>query len=165
MALLEGLVVLAIALLLIALLWPIVSRDTREAGRRSQTRNDLKMIGLALHNYHDAYGVFPPAVLKNDQGTVLHSWRTLILPYLDQAPLYQKIDLSKPYNDPVNAEAYRARHGFPEGATPEDPQSLQTPWNETIKSLRLEREAKQAKEAAEFAAFMARTRPGIVLPK
>jgi type II secretory pathway pseudopilin PulG len=105
--LLEGLVVLAIALLLIALLWPNHGRSHHAARQRSQTRNDLKMIGLALHNYHDEYGMFPPAVLRDDKGTVLHSWRTLILPYLDQAPLYQKIDLSKPYNDPVNAEAYR----------------------------------------------------------
>jgi hypothetical protein len=82
---------------------------------------------------------------------------------------YRKMDVDDPIcvskRFMVNAEAYRARHGFPEAATPEDPQSLKTPWNETIKSLRLEREAKQSKEAAEFAAFMARTRPGIVLPK
>ena len=106
--LLEGLVVLAIALLLIALLLPNVRQGGyREGNQRLQTRNDLKMIGLALHNYHDEYGMFPPAVLRDDKGTVLHSWRTLILPYLDQASLYQKIDLSMPYNDPVNAEAYR----------------------------------------------------------
>jgi prepilin-type N-terminal cleavage/methylation domain-containing protein len=64
--LLEGLVVLAIVLLLIALLLPNVRQGGhREGNQRRQTRYDLKMIGLALHNYHDAYGVFPPAVLKS----------------------------------------------------------------------------------------------------
>ena len=63
----------------------------------------------------------------------------------------------------VDADAYRKRHGFPMEGHPAAPASLATPWNETIKALRLEREAQQAQEAAEFAAFMARTqsrRPG-----
>ena len=49
----------------------------------------------------------PPAYIVDPQGRPLHSWRTLILPYLEQEPLYKKIDLSKPWNDPANADAYR----------------------------------------------------------
>jgi len=48
----------------------------------------------------------PPAFTVDAQGKPLHSWRTLILPYLDQRQLYESIDLSKPWNDPVNARAY-----------------------------------------------------------
>ncbi|WP_373653860.1 DUF1559 domain-containing protein [Schlesneria sp. DSM 10557] len=81
-----------------------VSRG-REAGRRTICRNNLKQIALALHKYHDTYFTFPPAYTVDGDGRPLHSWRTLILPYLDQQELYESIDLSKPWNDPVNAAA------------------------------------------------------------
>ncbi|MDA1249874.1 MAG: DUF1559 domain-containing protein [Planctomycetota bacterium] len=77
------------------------------APRRSHCRNNLKQIGLALHNYHSDYGSFPPAFTVDANGQPLHSWRTLILPYLDQQALYKFIDLSKPWNDPANATALR----------------------------------------------------------
>ena len=102
----EYLVVLAIIVVLIALLLPPASRSGRGEARRSQCKNNLKQIGLALHNYHDIYHVFPPAYTVDGNGKPLHSWRTLILPYLDQAPLYLKIDLSKPWDDPANAESF-----------------------------------------------------------
>ncbi len=102
--LVEFLVVLGIIALLVALLMPGQSRS-RVAARRTQCRNNLKQIGLALHNYHDLYGQFPPAYTVDADGRPLHSWRTLILPYIDQQELYWKIDLSKPWDDPVNAEA------------------------------------------------------------
>lgn len=92
-----GLIVLAIMLLL-----PF-RRDAREAARRSQCRNNLKQIGLALHNYHEDHGSFPPAYTVAADGTPLHSWRTLLLPYLDQNNLYQRVDLSKPWSHPDNA--------------------------------------------------------------
>lgn len=59
-------------------------------------------------NYHDIYNEFPPAYTVDENGNPLHSWRTLILPYLDQERLYASIDLSKPWNDPANAEAHKA---------------------------------------------------------
>ncbi len=71
-----------------------------------QCKNYLKQIGLALHNYHDVYNSFPPAYTVDENGKRLHSWRTLILPFIDQAPLYKTIDLSKPWDDPVNAQAF-----------------------------------------------------------
>ena len=99
---------LAIALMLLP-----ADRGVREAARRTQCKNNLKHIALALHNYHDTYNSFPPAYTVDEDGSPLHSWRTLILPYFDQRPLYETIDLSKPWNDPVNAEAYKTVvHGY-----------------------------------------------------
>jgi hypothetical protein len=89
---------------LVALLLP-ATRRAREPARRTQCRNNLKQIGLALHNYHDDFGVFPPAYTVDTGGRPLHSWRTLLLPYLDQKPLYDTIYLSKPWDDPANATA------------------------------------------------------------
>ena len=89
----------------VALLLPPVTRG-RHAARRTQCKNNLKQIGLALHNYHDDYGSFPPAYTVDGQGKPLHSWRTLLLPYLEQKLLYDQIDFSKAWNDPVNVVAF-----------------------------------------------------------
>lgn len=101
----ETLVSLAIIAILVALFLP-ATRTPREASRRSQCKNNLKQIGIALHNYHEDFGSFPPAFTVDANGRPLHSWRTLILPYADQKDLYETIDLSKPWNDPVNAPAF-----------------------------------------------------------
>lgn len=106
--LIELLVVLCVIAVLVAFLLP-ATRSARPAARRTQCRNNLKQIGLALHNYHDAYGAFPPAYTVDADGKPLHSWRILILPYLDQKPLYDRIDLSKPWDDPVNADVFKLR--------------------------------------------------------
>ncbi|MBI1345688.1 DUF1559 domain-containing protein [bacterium] len=103
--LIEVLVVLCIIAILIALLIPATRQSGRGEARRTQCRNNLKQIALALHNYHDAYGSFPQAYTVDADGNRLHSWRTLILPYIDQAALYKTIDLTKPWDDPVNAAA------------------------------------------------------------
>lgn len=105
LTLIECLVVLAIIAILIALLLPNV-RTSRGSARRVQCKNNLKQIGLALHNYHDVYGALPPAYTVDAEGKPLHSWRTLILPFIEQKRLYDGIDLSKPWDDPVNAKAY-----------------------------------------------------------
>lgn len=96
--------VLGVISLLIALLLP-ARRVAREAARRTSCKCHLKQLGLALHNYHDVYGEFPPAYTVDADGKRLYSWRTLILPQLDQQPLFDKIDLSKPWDDPKNAQA------------------------------------------------------------
>lgn len=95
--LIELLVVIAIIAVLIALLLPAV-QQAREAARRTQCKNNLKQIGLALHNYHDTYSVFPAAVT----GDPAVSWRILLLPYLSEVPLYATYDLTKPWDAPVN---------------------------------------------------------------
>ncbi len=89
--LIELLVVIAIIAILIALLLPAV-QQAREAARRSTCKNNLKQLGLALHNYHDTHRVFPFA--SNYQAPVAqksHTWVEFILPFIDQAPLYNKI--------------------------------------------------------------------------
>ncbi len=114
--LIELLVVIAIIAILIALLLPAV-QQAREAARRSQCKNNLKQIGLALHNYHDAHNRFPQASIAG--GTVPpgcsgwirfsgYSWRVMILPYIDQGPLYNQLDfqvsaLSGCMNSPAQA--------------------------------------------------------------
>jgi prepilin-type processing-associated H-X9-DG protein len=85
-----------------ALLLPAV-QQAREAARRSQCLNNLKQIGLALHNYHDVYGSFPPAYIADESGKPMHSWRVLILPFLDQQPLYNQYDFSEPWDGPGNS--------------------------------------------------------------
>src|SRR4051812_34956396 len=82
--LIELLVVIAIIAVLIALLLPAV-QQAREAARRTQCKNNLKQIGLALHNYHDTYDQFPLGVLNK------LNWRVSVLPMLDQAPAYNQL--------------------------------------------------------------------------
>jgi len=97
-------VVLAIVVLLAVLLLPSM-RSAGPAARRAQCMNNLRNIALALDNYQNAYGAFPPAYTIDASGKRLHSWRTLILPFLDEKALYRQIDLSKPWDDPANAAA------------------------------------------------------------
>jgi prepilin-type N-terminal cleavage/methylation domain-containing protein len=102
--LIELLVVIAIIAILIALLLPAV-QQAREAARRSQCRNNMKQIGIALHSYHDTHNVIPPAGIYRFGGNSpyasagnpsSYSWITMILPYMDQAPLYNAINFSAP---------------------------------------------------------------------
>jgi len=99
--LIELLVVIAIIAVLIALLLPAV-QQAREAARRSQCKNNLKQLGLALHNYHDTYNVFPyrqggtgnPAFSESGDATTnanTASGLISLLPYVEQAPLYNRI--------------------------------------------------------------------------
>ena len=98
--LIELLVVIAIIAILIALLLPAV-QQAREAARRSQCKNNLKQLGLALHNYHDIHRVFPSGVVDSNPATSSPgdaannsnglAWGTMILPMIDQAPLFNQI--------------------------------------------------------------------------
>jgi prepilin-type N-terminal cleavage/methylation domain-containing protein len=101
--LIELLVVIAIIAILIALLLPAV-QQAREAARRTQCRNNLKQIGLAMHNYESTHTVFPPARLTRGTDTKYVSWGVMILPYADQAPLYNQYNHNWRWNDPGNQD-------------------------------------------------------------
>lgn len=71
-------------------------RSGRDAARRVMCKDNLHQIGIALHNYHEQHGSFPPAYTTDQNGKPLHSWRVLLLPYLDRPNLYQQIRLDEP---------------------------------------------------------------------
>ncbi len=86
---------------MIFLIPPIKSH--RQVTVRPACSNKIRQIALALLNYESAYGHFPPAYTVDDDGNRLHSWRTLILPFLEEYSRYEKIDLTLPWDHPTNA--------------------------------------------------------------
>ncbi|HEX6984450.1 MAG TPA: DUF1559 domain-containing protein [Planctomycetaceae bacterium] len=130
--LIELLVVIAIIAVLIALLLPAV-QQAREAARRTQCKNNLKQLGLALHNYHDVYGMFVPRKGGTDDGNggcpadrtkancLRLSGFAPLLPFIEQAPLYEQI-----------------KNGDPAGGVPPNGPAAWlswNPWNVTLPGL------------------------------
>jgi len=89
-----GLLVLA---MLVALLLPGIGAAP-EASRRLHCIHNLRTIGVALHNYHDQNGCFPPPYVADAKGKPLYSWRVLLLPYMEQTPLYEQWHLDEPWD-------------------------------------------------------------------
>ncbi|MDB5391491.1 MAG: hypothetical protein JWM11_7137 [Planctomycetaceae bacterium] len=126
--LIELLVVIAIIAVLIALLLPAV-QQAREAARRSQCKNNLKQIGLALHNYHDTNLVFPPAMWwyglnyagtgSGMIGSMGPSWIHSILPNLDQSALFNQSNFNVPLNQGTNPQVINKT--IPSLLCPSDP--------------------------------------------
>lgn len=111
--LIELLVVIAIIAILIALLLPAV-QQAREAARRTQCKNNLKQIGLALHSYHDIYNTFPPGYTARNIASSApasaetgpgYAWSFAILPQIDQANLINQIDTNLDAAAPANLAA------------------------------------------------------------
>jgi prepilin-type N-terminal cleavage/methylation domain-containing protein len=107
LTLIELLVVIAIIGIIVGLFLP-ATRSAREPARRMHSMNNLEQIVSALQNYESRYGVLPPSKTLDGDGTPLHSWRTLILPFLEQQELYDSIDLTKPWDAPENQKAREA---------------------------------------------------------
>lgn len=74
-----------------------------EPTRRSVCCSQMTMIAFGLANYHETYNSFPPAVVRDASDAPAHSWRVLILPYMEEAALYQRYDFTQPWNAPANA--------------------------------------------------------------
>lgn len=106
--LIELLVVIAIIAVLIALLLPAV-QQAREAARRTQCKNNLKQFGIAMHSYHDTYGRFPPGWVQFSQtgsaanGSCHWGWGAYLLPFMDQAPLYNMMNVGNTANGVLGA--------------------------------------------------------------
>jgi prepilin-type N-terminal cleavage/methylation domain-containing protein len=124
--LIELLVVIAIIAVLIALLLPAV-QQAREAARRSQCQNNLKQIGLALHNYHESHECFPPGWIgvtgnqPDANGLSGWGWASRLLHKMEQQSLYHQINFNLAVNDPVNGAPLR--QVLPVFRCPSDPSS------------------------------------------
>lgn len=105
---------------LVALLLP-ATQAAREAARRSACVNHMRQIGIALQNYHDTYQSFPPAYVADENGRPMHSWRVLILPFLEENELYEEYDFDEAWDGPNNrrlAELMPDIYGCPSAVEP-----------------------------------------------
>jgi prepilin-type N-terminal cleavage/methylation domain-containing protein/prepilin-type processing-associated H-X9-DG protein len=103
--LIELLVVIAIIGVLVALLLPAV-QSAREAARRTQCLNNLKQMGLAINTYHDVNNRYAPGGWINGAtGQRWIAWSALLLPHMEQKPLYDALNLDLAYNAPANSTA------------------------------------------------------------
>lgn len=109
--LIELLVVIAIIAILVSLLLPAV-QQAREAARRTQCKNHLKQLSLAFHNYHDVYNRFPhnnPLIVRGDgRRFVQGPWTIAVLPYIEQAPLFQQWNINLGFAEGGNLNLVRS---------------------------------------------------------
>lgn len=95
-----------VVLVLMALILPAI-QQAREAARRSMSKNNLKQMGLALHHYHETHYIFPPGGIETTDGKPYHSFQSMLLPFMDQVPLYNQVNFSKPWSDPENQPLFQ----------------------------------------------------------
>lgn len=84
----------------IGLLRPV--QFSREVAIDSSAAGPLAQLLIALHNYHDQNGSFPPAYITDENGKPMHSWRVLLLPYIEEQALYDAYDFNEPWDGPNN---------------------------------------------------------------
>ena len=106
---------------LLMLLVPAV-QSAREASRRLMCRNNMMQISLALHNYCQANGCFPPAYVVDKDGRPMHSWRVVILQYMECNSLYERYKFDEPWDGPNNKKLFAARPSL--YACPDDQNAL-----------------------------------------
>jgi hypothetical protein len=97
-----------LVLIMTFLMLPAVAHVPR-AARRAACSNNMKQIALALHNYHQENGCYPPAYIADKDGRPMHSWRVLIWPYLELDSRYQQYDFSEPWDGPNNKKLLNFR--------------------------------------------------------
>lgn len=128
---------------LFAIIAPAI-RAAREASRRHECANHLKSVALALQAYHDNCRGLPPSRFANDDGAPLHSWRSMIMPYLEAGPFYHIYSFDEPWDGPLNNRivigdpvTYPEKHGgittavFARPATYHCPSATQRPADRT----------------------------------
>jgi hypothetical protein len=103
--------VTSLAPIVVGLLLPAVQK-AREAGRDAQSMNNLRQIGLAMHNFHDTHGALPAPASYDGDGKPLLSWRVHILPYIEQDALYKKFKLDEPWDSKHNKELIKEMPTF-----------------------------------------------------
>src|SRR5262245_32238108 len=109
--LIELLVVIAIIAILIGLLLPAVQK-VREAAARMKCQNNLKQIGLALHNHHDTVGTLPPGGQQSPAGGYGHSWYIFALPYIEQDNIFRQFDIKGTINGPHTGLVYAGTNQY-----------------------------------------------------
>ena len=96
----------------LGLLWKPVVSSERVAGRFAACQHRLRELAAALQRYHEVNGCFPPAYITDENGKPMHSWRVLILPYLDYDSLYKQYDFKEPWNGPKNKQFSESAQGI-----------------------------------------------------
>ena len=105
-----GCIVIVLLLALFLAFFGRCAQEAREAAKRMQCVP--KQLALALHNYHDQYQSLPPAYTTDAEGNPLHSWRVLVLPYMEQKQLYDEIRLDEPWDSPHNSQFHEKMPGI-----------------------------------------------------
>jgi type II secretory pathway pseudopilin PulG len=103
--LLRMVVVLTFIGILIGSLLPTIGTP-REVSRRTTCLNNIRQLSIAMHSYASANGHFPPAYIADENGKPIHSWRVLILPYIEQEALYKQYSFDEPWDGPNNSKLH-----------------------------------------------------------
>ncbi|QDT40780.1 hypothetical protein Pan241w_08390 [Gimesia alba] len=104
-------VVLGLLLLVFGLLLPAI-QDARETARKSTSKNNLKQLGLAFHNYHDTHRCFPPGGIVREDGAPMNGWITQLIPFCEASPFYSMINFQVSWNHSENREIFEETRPF-----------------------------------------------------